>query len=171
MRSLILVGLIAACSPSSRSGGEPQPDAPVHVSVDAAPPAVCFEPQIAGKATIGNADVQGCAIWNNVSRMTGDVTLTRDATSFKMAFANGLKFAGSVSSSNHVTLVNIEPHSYSDGCGWQSTETLTGTLDPSTCVLSLSYDYAEMVVQSDGFCDSPCFGTANVSLKVTPIIQ
>jgi hypothetical protein len=171
MRSLMLVTLVAACSPSSRSGGDPPPDAASHVNVDAAPPAVCFEPQLAGTAMIGNADVQACAIWNNVSQMTGNVTLTRDASSFKMAFANGLTFAGSVSSSNHVTLVNVQPHAFQDGCGWQSTETLTGTLDPSTCVLSLSYAYAEMVVHDNGGCASPCFGTANVSLTVTPIIQ
>jgi hypothetical protein len=120
---------------------------------------------------IGNADVQDCAIRNNVSHMTGNVTLTRNASSFKMAFANGLAFVGSVSSSSHVTLVNVQPRASRDGCGWQSTETLTGTVDPTTCVLSLQYAYAEIVVQNNGGCASPCFGTANVSLQVTPIIQ
>ncbi len=162
---------VAACAPSPRSGGEPPPDASSHLTPDASGPTACFEPQIAGTATIGNADVQGCAIWNNVSRMSGSVTLTRGTSSFTMAFSNGLTFVGSVSSSNQVTLVNVEPHTFSDGCGWQSTETLTGTLDPVTCVLQLSYAYAEMVVQDNGACATPCSGTANVSLEVTPIIQ
>lgn len=171
MRTSIIAFVVAACSPSPRAGGDPQPDASSHVTPDTGRPAVCFEPEIAGTATIGNAAVQACAIWNNVSRMSGDVTLTRDTSSFTMAFSNGLTFAGSVSSSNHVTLVNVEPHTFDDGCGWQSTETLTGTLDPATCVLSLSYAYAEMIVQDNGACATPCSGTANVSLGVTPIVQ
>ena len=84
----------------------------------------------------GNANVQDCAIWNNVARMTGTVTLTRTATSFSLDFANGLSFTGAITG-NQVPLTHVEPHTFTDGCSWQSTETLTGTVDPATCVLTL----------------------------------
>ena len=131
---------------------------------------VCFEPAITGTAMTGNANVQSCAIWNNVARMTGMVTLTRTATSFSLDFANGLSFTGAITR-NQVSLTHIEPHSFEDGCTWQSTETLTGTVDPTTCVLTLSYDYEEMVTVSNGACASPCTGMADVSLEITPIVQ
>lgn len=118
----------------------------------------------------GNANVQSCAIWNNVARMTGTVTLERTATTFTMTFSNGLVFTGAISGTT-VTLTHIEPHSFTDGCTWQSTETLTGTVDPTTCVLTLRYDYQEMVTVSNGACASPCTGMADVSLQITPILQ
>ena len=131
---------------------------------------MCFEPAITGTAATGNANVQACAIWNNVARMTGMVTLTRTATTFSIDFANGLSFTGAITG-NAVSLTHVEPHSFTDGCGWQSTETLTGTVDPTSCVLSLAYDYAEMVVQDNGGCATPCSGHADVSLQITPIVQ
>jgi len=167
VRHLLLVAAIAACSPSPRTQTA-QPDAPA-VSSDSAP-TVCFEPAITGTAMTGNANVQSCAIWNNVARMTGMVTLTRTATSFSLDFANGLSFTGAITG-NQVSLTHIEPHSFEDGCTWQSTETLTGTVDPTTCVLTLSYDYEEMVTVSNGACASPCTGMADVSLEITPIVQ
>ena len=135
-----------------------------------AAPTMCFEPAISGTAATGNANVQDCAIWNNVARMTGMVTLTRTATSFSVDFANGLSFTGAITGTN-VMLTHIEPHTFTDGCGWQSTETLTGTVDAVSCVLSLAYDYEEMVTQSNGACASPCTGMADVSLMITPIVQ
>lgn len=170
MRIALVVVVVAACSPSAR-GPTGQPDAQAHGSnaADAAP-GLCFEPAITGTAATGNANVQACAIWNNVSRMTGTVTLTRTATTFSIDFANGLSFTGAITG-NAVSLTHVEPHSFTDGCGWQSTETLTGTVDPSTCVLSLAYDYAEMVVQDNGGCAMPCSGHADVSLQITPVVQ
>lgn len=164
--SLVVV-MVAACGPSGHHDPV-QVDAPGEVADSA--PAVCFEPAVSGTAATGNTNVQSCAIWNNVARMNGAVTLTRTGSSFTMAFANGLSFTGSITGAQ-VTLTHIEPHTFDDGCGWQSTETLTGTLDPSTCILSLAYDYAEMVTQSNGACASPCTGSADVSLEVTPILQ
>lgn len=164
----MLIVVTAACAPSKREVPA-QPDAaqlPMH---DAAP-MVCFDPSITGTAMTGNANVQACAIWNNVSRMTGTVTLARTATTFSIDFANGLSFTGAITG-NQVSVTHVEPHTFEDGCLWQSTETLTGTVDPTTCVLALSYAYAEMVTQSNGACATPCAGTANVSLQITPIIQ
>jgi hypothetical protein len=160
---------IAACSPSPR-GPASQPDASTTGSGADAAPALCFEPAITGTAMIGNANVQDCAIWNNVARMTGMVTLTRTASSFSLDFANGLSFTGAITG-DQVALTHVEPHTFSDGCGWQSTETLTGTLDATTCVITLAYDYAEMVTMSNGACATPCSGHADVSLQITPIVQ
>jgi hypothetical protein len=157
-----LVVVLAACSSPKRA----QPDA-ADVGPDAAP-AVCFEPAITGTAATGNANVQDCAIWNNVARMTGSVTLTRTGSSFSIEFGSGLSFTGAITG-NQVQLTHVEPHTFSDGCLWQSTETLAGTVDPGTCVLTLAYDYAEMVTQDNGACATPCSGHADVSLQITPV--
>lgn len=167
--ALVVVVVVAACSPSSRGSSPDAPRGDATVAGDAAP-TMCFEPAITGTAATGNANVQDCAIWNNVARMTGTVTLTRTATTFSIDFANGLSFSGAITG-NAVSLTHVEPHTFTDGCGWQSTETLTGTVDPTTCVLTLAYDYAEMVVQDNGACATPCSGHADVSLQITPIVQ
>jgi hypothetical protein len=166
---IAFVLVLVACSPSSRGSSPDAARGDATVATDAAP-AMCFDPAISGTAMTGNAAVQDCAIWNNVARMTGMVTLTRTATSFSIDFANGLSFTGAITG-NQVALTHIEPHTFTDGCGWQSTETLTGTLDPTTCVLTLAYDYAEMVTMSNGACATPCSGHADVSLQITPIVQ
>jgi len=166
VRIALVSAVLAACSPSPRAPVG-QPDAAL-VGTDGAP-AVCFEPAISGTAMAGNTNVQDCAIWNNVARMTGGVTLTRTATSFSLDFADGLSFTGAITG-NQVQLTHVEPHTFSDGCLWQSTETLSGTVDPATCVLTLAYDYAEMVTQSNGACATPCSGHADVSLQITPIL-
>jgi hypothetical protein len=165
VRIALVAVVVAACSSPSR-GPEGQPDA--HDPGPDAAPAVCFEPAISGTAATGNANVQDCAIWNNVARMTGAVTLTRTGSSFSIDFANGLSFAGAITGTQ-VQLTHVEPHTFTDGCGWQSTETLTGTVDPGTCVLTLAYDYAEMVTQDNGACATPCSGHADVSLQITPV--
>lgn len=168
MRFLVVVAVVVTgCSPSSRTPTDAVQTGSGHA--DAAP-ALCFEPAISGTAATGNANVQSCAIWNNVSRMTGMVTLTRTASTFSIDFASGPSFTGAITV-NQVSLTHVEPHSFTDGCGWQSTETLTGTVDPSTCVLTLAYDYAEMVVQDNGGCATPCSGHADVSLQITPVVQ
>jgi hypothetical protein len=165
VRIVLVAVLLAACSSPSR-GPTGLPDA--HEVIVDVPPAVCFEPSISGTAAIGNANVQDCAIWNNVARMTGSVTLTRTTSSFSIDFANGLSFTGAITGSQ-VELTHVEPHTFSDGCLWQSTETLAGTIDPATCVLTLAYDYAETVTQSNGACATPCSGHADVSLQITPV--
>jgi hypothetical protein len=71
---------------------------------------------------------------------------------------------------NSVNLVYMHQHPFSDGCGWQATETLAGQLDPMTCNFMLSYDYAEMVVQNNGGCATPCSAQANVQLELKPVI-
>jgi hypothetical protein len=159
---------LAACSPSARQGTDGLPDAPSTIAPDAGP-SVCFEPSVTGTAMAGNGMVQDCAIWNHVADMTGQVTLTRTATTFTLSFANGLVFTGAISGTS-VTLTHVEPHSFSDNCGWQATETLTGTIDPTSCALSLSYAYAEMVVTDNGACATPCSGTADLMFVVTPIL-
>lgn len=162
--------MLAACGPGTRSGSDPGvPDAAV-VSHPEAGAGVCFEPSVTGTAAAGNGMVQDCAIWNHVANMSGTVTLSRTATTFTLAFANGLTFTGTITG-NQVSLTHVEPHDFEDGCGWQATETLTGTLDPTSCALTLSYAYAEMVVTDNGFCATPCSGTADLSFSVTPILQ
>lgn len=70
-----------------------------------------------------------------------------------------------------ITVTHVEPHAFTDGCGWQATETLTGTIDPATCALGLSYAYAEMVVTDNGGCATPCSGTADLTFTITPILM
>jgi len=162
---------MVACGPGSRDGGDPSKlDAAPIPHPEAGGPTVCFEPSVTGTAMAGNGMVQDCAIWNHVSEMSGEVTLSRTASTFTLAFANGLTFTGPITG-NSVTLTHVEPHSYVDGCGWQATETLTGTIDPATCALGLSYAYAEMVVTDNGGCATPCSGSASLDFTVTPILM
>lgn len=167
MRALV-AGLVslAACSPSGRPQTSPDAAKP---GTDAPPSGLCYSPSVTGMVMASNPNLQACAVWNNVAMMSGNVTLSRDTTSLTMAFANGLTFAGSVDTTNHVMLVHSDLHAWSDGCTWRATETLTGPLDPATCVMTLSYAYQETVEVSNGACDMPCTGTADFSLQITPL--
>jgi hypothetical protein len=156
--------LLAACSPSSRT----PPDAAAVVVHDTAMATACFEPSVMGTVIAGPANIQDCAIWNSVASMTGNVTLTRTGDNLTMAFGSGITFAGTVSGSN-VMLTYSHLHDFSDGCKWRATETLSGTLDPTSCVMMVSYNYVETVEISNGACATPCSGTADFSLSITPI--
>jgi hypothetical protein len=162
MRSLVVVAL-AACAPARPDPGTVDA-APVH---DAAP-GVCYEPSVSGMVMAGNPNLQACAIWNNVANMTGTVTLGRTGNMVTMAFASGLTFTGTISGTN-VTLTSSALHSFTDGCTWRATETLTGTIDPTSCVMMLSYAYVETVEVSNGACATPCTGTADFSLQIAVI--
>jgi hypothetical protein len=167
MRSALVLVALAACGPGGRPPSGATPDAaPVHDSA----PAVCFDPSVTGTVTAGTANIQTCAIWNSVSKMTGSVTLSRTDSMLTMAFASGPTFAGTISGTS-VTLTYAHLHDFEDGCTWRATETLSGTLDPTSCVMTLSYSYVESVSVSNGACATPCTGTADFSLQVTPILQ
>jgi hypothetical protein len=164
MRSVLAFAAVVGCSPTSRpSMGTP--DAPATHDVAAA---VCFEPSLNGTVTHGTPNIQQCAIWNSVANMTGDVTLTRSADNLTMAFAAGVTYQGTVTGTQ-VHLVYSHLHDFTDGCKWRATESLDGTLDPQSCVMMLAYNYVEAVEISNGACATPCSGTADFSLQITPI--
>ena len=164
----LLLSLLVACSPDQRPPSNGTPDASSLV-IDAAP-TVCFEPSVMGDVVAGTPDIQDCAIWNSLASMTGNVTLTRDHTNLSMAFAGGVTFTGTVTGSS-VTMTYYGLHDFEDGCKWRATETLAGDLDPTSCVLTLSYQYIETVEISNGACATPCTGTSNFSLQINPIIE
>ncbi len=164
MRAVLALAVVAACSPGSRPSTA-MPDAPVTPDVA---PAVCFEPSVTGTVTHGTPNIQQCAIWNSVANMTGDVTLTRTGDNLTMAFATGVTFQGTVTGTQ-VHLVYSHLHDFTDGCQWRATETLDGTLDAQTCVMMLAYNYVETVEVSNGACATPCTGTADFALQITPI--
>lgn len=164
MRSWLLIAIVA-CTPSRRDPGH-TPDAPP--SGDAAS-TLCYAPSVSGTVTPGTSSIQACAIWNSISKMTGAVTLTRDAQMLTMAFATGVTFAGTVMDRN-VSLTYTHLHDFTDGCLWRATETLTGDLDPTTCVMTVGYHYVETVETSNGACATPCAGTGTFSLSVAPIL-
>ena len=134
-----------------------------------AAPSVCYAPSVQGTVTPGASSIQSCAIWNNVSNLMGGVTLTRDATMLTMAFATGVTFSGTVIGRN-VELTYSHLHDFTDGCKWRATETLSGDLDPATCVMMVSYRYVETVEISNGACATPCGATGMFSLSVAPIL-
>jgi hypothetical protein len=151
---------VACCGPAGRSDSSDTPDAAL---------AACYDPGLTGTVVPGTANIQACAIWNSLALMTGDVTVTRTATILTMSFASGVDYTGTVIGDN-VILTYATTHSFTDGCSWRATETLTGTLDPRTCVMTLSYQYAESVDNTNGnTCATPCTGTDNFSLQITPI--
>ena len=155
------------CGPSAR-GPNVSPDAaPTAIDAPAAA-AVCYEPAISGTVQPGASNIQSCAIWNNVARMTGMVTVSRDPSMMTMSFG-ALAFTGTVTGRN-VALTHFELHDFTDGCLWRATETLTGDLDPATCVMALDYQYAETIETNNGACSSPCSGTGSFALDIVPII-
>jgi hypothetical protein len=164
MRTVLVLAVLAGCSPTSRPSMATA-DAPVTHDVA---PAVCFDPSVTGTVSHGTPTIQDCAIWNNVANMTGDVTLTRSGDNLTMAFATGISYQGTVTGTQ-VHLVYFQLHDFTDGCKWRATETLDGTLDPQSCVMMLSYNYVETVEVSNGACATPCSGTADFSLQITPI--
>jgi hypothetical protein len=163
------LAVLAACSPESRSQQFFVVDAPAQHAVDSGP-MVCFEPSVMGDVMAGTPDIQSCAIWNSLAEMTGNVTLTRSGSMLTMAFMGGIAFTGTVTGSN-VSLTYYALHDFEDGCKWRATETLTGTLDPTTCVMNLGYAYVETVEVSNGACATPCTGTSNFSLQINPVIE
>jgi hypothetical protein len=143
------------------------------IGVDSAPPpppppSICYDPSVSGEASQGTSNIEACAIWNHDQQMVGAVTATRDQDALTVTFSSGLAFVGLVTGGN-VQLSHSELHSFEDGCLWRATETLTGTLDPTTCVLTLSYRYAETIEVSDGRCAIPCSGAGSLSLRIAPI--
>jgi hypothetical protein len=160
---IALVLALAACGPGSRGGTSDAPNV-VHDST----PAACFEPSVTGMTSTSGANIQQCAIWNSVAQMTGNVTLARTGDNLSMTFGSGIAFTGTVTGT-HVTLVYWHLHDFTDGCKWRATETLDGTLDPASCVMMLAYSYVETVEVSNGACATPCSGTADFALQITPI--
>jgi hypothetical protein len=160
----LLLGIVA-CGPGGRA--HTAPDAS-NAGGDATP-RVCYAPSETGSVMAGNPDLQSCAIWNNVANMNGNVTLARDpANNLTMTFSTGLAFAGAITDPN-VQLVHSELHDFTDGCKWRATETLSGTIDETTCVMMLHYAYVETVEISNGACASPCTGTADFTLQIMPL--
>lgn len=176
IKSLSLVFLaVTACGPGERTDvGAPDAGTPTHDAAPTQPPlhdaaqAVCYEPSVTGTVTAGVAHIQQCALWSNADSLQGSVTLTRAGSDLTMAFANGITFTGSVVAT-HVTLTYSQLHYFDDGCEWRATETLTGTLDPTSCVMTVAYSYVETIAISNGACAIPCTGSANLSLQIAPI--
>jgi hypothetical protein len=167
MRLVYVVALLGACTPAPRTGDHV--DAPPSHQIDSAP-MVCYEPAVTGMVMAGAAHIDSCAIWNSLAQMTGDVTVTRAATTMSMAFASGVTFAGTVIDRN-VMLTYTHLHDFSDGCKWRATETLNGDLDPASCLMMLSYTYVESVEISNGACATPCAANGSFSLQITPVLQ
>ena len=165
----LVVSTLAACSPDARTGSNATPDARPALTGDAAS-TLCYQPSVSGNVMPGVANIQDCAIWNSLSSMTGVVTLMRDQTGLSMAFASGITYTGTVIN-NNVALSYYALHTFEDGCLWRATETLTGPLDPTSCVMTLAYQYVETVETSNGACATPCSGTSNFTLQIDPIID
>lgn len=166
MRWLFWLALVVGCGPGSRDKPDASGDAPLVSDVG---PSVCYAPMVMGSVTPGTSTIQSCAIWNSVSKLTGGVTITRNATMLTMAFATGVTFTGTVVGRD-VELTYTHLHDFTDGCKWRATETLTGDLDPATCVMMVSYRYVETVEISNGACATPCGATGTFSLSVAPIL-
>lgn len=169
--AVLFLVAIAACGPDGR-GREP---GAVDAGLDAAvpPPDVAPQECYAGMTEVEVAlqiqIQQSCAIWNSLAELDGRAKVTKAGTNLSIDFADGVVFSGTLVNGT-VRLVYAHQHPFSDGCGWKATETLDGTLDSKTCNFSLSYDYVESVVTSDGSCASPCSAQANVKLELKPVI-
>jgi hypothetical protein len=172
MRWLAVVAVLVGCDASPRRDLLFVDAQPHHDAVVA--PAVCYAPSETGMVMPGASSVESCAIWNSLAQMSGVVTVARspqDLTQLTMTFGSGpVIYTGTVVN-DQVSLTYFHLHDFEDGCKWRATETLTGTLDDSTCVLSLSYKYRESVEVSNGACATPCSGDGTFSLDIVPIIE
>ena len=111
---------------------------------------------------------ESCAIWNSLDQLAGEATITRSGDMLTIDFGGEVVFEGTISGDS-VSLVYRHPHEFTDGCGWEATETLDGAFQ-ADCSLSLSYDYVESVAIDRGFCATPCSAAADVDLILTPLI-
>ena len=155
----------AAISWDAAAADAASPDAPV--VPDATVPA-CFEPSVDVEVTLEIQIEEACAIWNSLSLLSGMATVTRGGEILRIDFGDGVAFAGTVVD-GAVSLSYTHLHDFTDGCGWQATETLIGQLDEASCSLTLDYAYVETVVQDNGGCATPCAANADVTLGITVI--
>jgi hypothetical protein len=171
---LTMLGCLAACDGSRHSvvtdGGSDLASALNDLSsnVDATMLA-CFEPQVSANVNTSGSIVQECAIWNNLSSLMGQVNITRTGSTLTLDFSAGVTFTGTVTG-NNVSLTHAQTHTFTDGCLWLATETLTGTLDPTSCAMSVSYAYVESVQTSNGACATPCSASSTVKFSFQPVL-
>jgi hypothetical protein len=164
----LLVGLLAACGPGERDGSG-NADASVDGVRSDTSSHVCYEQVTQVDAELMVQIEESCAVWNSLADLTGRATITRTGTMLTIDFGGGVTFTGTLLD-NAVNLRYEHQHPFTDGCGWKATETLVGQLDPANCNFSLSYDYGESVVTSDGSCASPCSAMADVQIELKPVI-
>ena len=166
-RSWLLIA-VAACGPGDREQTG-NPDAGADAARPDSAPIVCYQGATEVDVALMVQIEESCAIWNSLAELSGRATVTRAGTSLTIDFGNSVVFSGTLAN-NSVSLKYEHQHPFTDGCGWKATETLAGTLDPASCNFSLTYDYVESVVQSDGSCASPCSAMADVKLELKPVI-
>jgi hypothetical protein len=172
---LVCAVVASACGPGERDGSGTGTSTGLDAAIDGSTlrsdsaAAVCYDSVTEVEVDLTIQIQQSCAIWNSLSELSGRATITRTGSTLTIDFGGGVVFSGTLVG-NTVNLRYEHQHPFTDGCGWKATETLVGQLDPATCKFSLSYDYAETVVTSDGSCASPCSAMADVQLELTPVI-
>ncbi len=164
-------GAVATDGTAGADAGTPMPGTPMPgtpAPADGAVGPYCLQGITSVNAALDVRTEESCAIWNSLAKMMGTATVTGSGDMLTIDFGNGVIFAGTVTDGN-VSLTYIQHHEFGDGCLWQAAETLAGQLRDD-CALSLTYTYVESVAVDRGHCASPCSATADVSLKLTPII-
>jgi hypothetical protein len=171
IRAALLVLALAACGPSGRDPGTTDASTGIDATVPQPDtlPAQCYATTTEVEVALQIQIQQSCAIWNSLAELSGRATVTRSGTMLTIDFGNGVVFSGTLVNGT-VNLVYAHQHTFTDGCGWQATETLAGQLDATSCNFSLSYDYVEAVVVNNGGCATPCSAQANVQLELKPVI-
>jgi hypothetical protein len=169
--ALLTMLAAAACGPDGRGGSTPDASTAIDATVPVpdSTPAVCYAGPTEVEVALQIQIEESCAIWNSLAELSGRATVTRSANTLTIDFGNGVVFSGTLVNGT-VNLVYTHQHPFTDGCGWQAKETLLGTLDPTSCNFSLTYDYVESVVMNNGGCASPCSAQANVMLELKPVI-
>ena len=165
---------VADSSPSSNpdAGGSADaggsPDAiPANPSPTPPSDGQCFAGEKAVEVNINPGYLPTCAAWPTLNDLSGTAVVTRVGDTLTIDFGNGNVYSGTIQG-NQVDLVYTHQHPWSDDCTWQATETLSGTINDD-CSMTLDYEYVESVVVSDGTCDTPCDGDADVDISITPI--
>jgi hypothetical protein len=100
----------------------------------------------------------------------GGVKAMINPPTIHLEFPDGTAFTGATDGQTF-TATRLTNFPYQDGCNWQATETLAGTIDTTgSCRLDASYTYREMPVQGVN-CAQPCTIDADVVITRQSIIR
>lgn len=165
-----MFGALAGCSPAMRDSNDPGQgvDASVDASVgDAATPPSPDLSYSCGAYANYQARVSGvvrspCAYdVSKILSIGGNVKTRITPPTISMEFPDGTLFTGP-SDGKTFTARRITQFPFEDGCTWQATETLSGTIDDAkTCTLTAGYTYREAPISPP-----PCATACTIDAQV-----
>lgn len=174
---------LAGCSAARNGGNDPDPPATADLSSpDASQPDLWQPPRpdlgyACGQYAAYRARVEGVVRSpcdydvSKILSIGGDVKTRITPPTINMDFPDGTSFTGSTNADGSTfSATRTTRFPYSDGCTWQATETLSGSIDQAgSCGLKANYTYREAPIAGSG-CALPCTIDAQVAIDRVSII-